>query len=245
MARTLSHHQARAVYDRIGAGQDRQGFYEDAAVADLIAHLGLDDARAVLEFGCGTGRLAATLLAAHLGPDCRYLALDSSPTMARLAQGKLAPWAGRAEVRLSDGSMELGVGAGEFDRFLSAYVLDLLSEVDIGLVVAEAHRVLAADGRLGLVGLTSGRTPLARLVSGLWRTVHRLEPRLVGGCRPLELTEFLAADRWHIEHHNVVSPWGISSEIVVARRLPARETLEPGEGSAYPSPGRRGGEDNR
>jgi len=132
----LSHHESRAVYDRIGARQDWQAFYEGPATADLAAHLELDQARAVLEFGCGTGALAAALLRERLSDQCRYLALDSSPVMARLAAAKLAPWGERAEVRLSDGSLALAAVDGSFDRLLSAYVLDLLSEDDILAVAA-------------------------------------------------------------------------------------------------------------
>ncbi|MEE8247987.1 MAG: class I SAM-dependent methyltransferase [Alphaproteobacteria bacterium] len=95
MAATLPHHQIRAIYDRIGARQDWQGFYEGPATADLVAHLVLAEAHAVLEFGCGTGALAAALLSDHLSERCRYLALDSSPVMARLAAARLEPWRDR------------------------------------------------------------------------------------------------------------------------------------------------------
>jgi hypothetical protein len=38
----------------------------------------------------------------------------------------------------------------------------------------------------------------------------------VGGCRPLQLTDFLNEERWQIDYHNVVTAFGIPSEIVVA-----------------------------
>ena len=62
----LTHDEARRVYDRIGAGQDSQAFYEDRATRLLIRHGAFERARSVLEFGCGTGRFAARLLARHL-----------------------------------------------------------------------------------------------------------------------------------------------------------------------------------
>ena len=52
----LSRQEARAVYDRIGAWQDTQAFYEGPALDALIAHGSFEDARAVFEVGCGTGR---------------------------------------------------------------------------------------------------------------------------------------------------------------------------------------------
>lgn len=69
----LTHAEARAVYDRFGARQDRQSFYEDEALADLLAHLAFREAQAVFEFGCGTGRLAKTLLDNHLPATAYYV----------------------------------------------------------------------------------------------------------------------------------------------------------------------------
>src|SRR4030095_13016261 len=62
----LSRSAARALYDRIGRWQDTQRFYEDRATANLIAHADLGNARSVVEFGAGTGRLAERLLRDHL-----------------------------------------------------------------------------------------------------------------------------------------------------------------------------------
>jgi hypothetical protein len=52
----LSHRETRRVYDRIGAKQDTQAFYEDVATRELIRHGDFASATAVFEFGCGTGR---------------------------------------------------------------------------------------------------------------------------------------------------------------------------------------------
>jgi hypothetical protein len=120
---------------------------------------------------------------------------------------------------LTDGSPHLQAPSGAFDRFLSTYVLDLLSADDIGVVLAEAHRLLAPHGRLCLVSATRGRTAVERLVMGAADGVHRLAPQLVGGCRAIELSSFLATERWRVSHHRVVSKWGIPSEVAVCVRI--------------------------
>lgn len=218
MTRTLSHAEARAFYDRFGSRQDRQAFYEDRAVADLLTHGDFGAARAVLEFGCGTGRLAARLLAGPLPAGATYLGLDLSRTMVALARERLAPWGGRADVRLSDGSMALAVGDGAIDRFLATYVLDLLSEADIRALMAEARRALAPGGLVCLASLTYGRSPGARLVTRLWRGIFALNPRLVGGCRPVRLRHHLPERHWDVRRHAVIETWAIASEVVVAAR---------------------------
>jgi SAM-dependent methyltransferase len=217
--RTLSRDEARRVYDRIGAFQDSQGFYEDRAT-DLIVRPGqFASARHVFEFGCGTGRFAARLLSDHLPPDASYRAVDLSPTMVGLAECRLAPFASRAKVVLTDGAPPALEPSEAYDRFVSTYVLDLLSEQDIAALLQEAHRILRPSGLLCVSSLSTGSGLASRLVAQLWSVVHRLSPSLVGGCRPLDVAGFLASRRWRVRHQVRVAPFAVSSEVVVAERL--------------------------
>ncbi len=150
MAPILSKEAARAFYDRLGARQDSQAFYEDTATADLIAQAAFDEAEAEFEFGCCTGRFAERLLESHLPARCSYRALDFSPTMVGLAGARLGRWGGRAEVVLTDGSVALEAADDGYDRFVSNYVLDLLGDADIGALLDEAHRILRPGGLLCL-----------------------------------------------------------------------------------------------
>ena len=216
-ARLLSHDQAARFYDLLGAGLDTQAFYEDAALRELVAHLKMEDSRAILEFGCGTGRVAAELFESLLSPQATYLGMDVSRTMVALAKARLERWSGRTVVRQCDGDPRIWAADGSFDRFICTYVLDLLSDDDIRAVLGEAHRVLTPDGLLGIASLTNGRTPGPRLVSAIWRGLHTISPWLVGGCRPIVIERFLTESAWIIECANVVSRFGVPSEIVVAR----------------------------
>ena len=137
--------------------------------------------------------------------------------MVSLARQRLSPWQGRATVEQSDGSPRVPLPDEQFDRFLSTYVLDLLSAEDIALVLKEAHRLLSAGGLLCLVSATHGRTPLERLVMGLAARLHALSPHLVGGCRAIDVVSFLEPGRWQVVHRNGASKWGIASEVLVAR----------------------------
>lgn len=220
-ARTLTHEQARRFYDRFGARQDGQEFYERPAVEDLLAHMNLGAATAVVELGCGTGRIAAELLRQWLPANATYLGVDVSSTMVGLARERVAELGTRAEIRQTDGSPRITAPAGSFDRFLSTYVLDLLSPEDVDAVLAEAHRLLRPGGLLGLVGLTPGGSGLPRLVTYVWKGIHSLSPQFVGGCRPLELTKRLPSERFALRHHNIVTPWSLASEVVVAERIDA------------------------
>ena len=106
-----------------------------------------------------------------------------------------------------------------YDRFVSNFVFDLLSEADIAAVVSEAHRMLRPGGLLCLASLSPGHGLVSGAVIRVWSLLHRLDPRLVAGCRPIELLPFLEKGRWKVRHHRPLAPFGLPCEAVVAERL--------------------------
>ena len=214
--RYLSPAEAKRFYDRLGSAQDWQGFFENPAINELIAHAAFDSAHSVFEFGCGTGALASRLLQHHLPADARYIGFDISTTMVSLTQERLKLWSERARVQQSDGSPRIPESDHNFDRFVSSYVFDLLSPGFIDQLLAEAHRVLVPGGKLCLVSMTSGASPLYRAVCWGWQRLWRLNPGIVGGCHPIELSDFLRLDWWNPDHTTKVTSWGVTSEVLVA-----------------------------
>ncbi len=217
--RTLSPREARRYYDRFGAKQDRQGFYEDPALATLAAHADFEHAGSVFEFGCGTGKFAAQLLRQRLPPDARYHGCDISPVMVDLATRRLQPFDQRAQVTQTDGEMSFPIADASCDRVVCNYILDLLSADDNRALFAEARRVLAPGGTLCLVSLTKGITPLSRALAFIWGTVFRLRPSLVGGCRPVQLHTYADREHWRQAYRSVVVAFGIPSEVLLLRRV--------------------------
>ena len=211
----LSPAAVKQFYDRFGARQDSQAFYEDRALEDLAAHAAFDTARTIAEFGCGTGRFASQILT--MFPELSYTGFDVSTTMLTLARGRLSPFGSRAAVhQLAPGTVHLPMSDGSADRLVSTYVLDLLPAPDIEVFFQEARRVLSPHGRLCLVSLTTGATAFPRFVTSLWSLAYRLRPQLVGGCRPIRLGDFCRPTLWDTLHHRIVTSWAISSEVLVA-----------------------------
>lgn len=216
--RLLTPEQASRVYDRIGRLQDWQ-IYESQAIREQIRLGSFGTARSLFEFGCGTGAFAAKLLKTSLRRDCRYVGIDVSRTMVRLAASRLTPWSERATIRLSDGSSCLNEADNTFDRFVSNYVFDLLPAEYALAIIAEAHRVLCDNGKLCVVSLGYGTSGFSRIVTALWDRAWRCKPEIVGGCRPVNLRRLLDA-QWSIEHYTKVVSFGISSDVLVASRRP-------------------------
>jgi SAM-dependent methyltransferase len=218
MATALTHPEARRAYDRIGKLQDSQAFYEDRATGLLLRHGEFESAQSVFEFGCGTGRFALRLLSEQLPPEARYRAVDLSPKMVSLTRARLAPYAARAEVFLTEGGPPVDQPTGAFDRFVSNYVFDLLPEDEIRAVLGEAHRMLRPGGLLCLAGLSTGVGPLSRAVATVWGWVQSRWPSAVGGCRPVDVAPLLPESAWQVRHHRKVVAFGLTSEALVAGR---------------------------
>jgi len=136
--------------------------------------------------------------------------------MLDIARKRLEPFKDRLELRLSDGGVTFDFPDMSFDRYVASYVLDLLSGEKIARAIAEAHRILAPEGKLCVTALTEGKGPLGRIVSSTWRKLFNLKPSLVGGCRPIRLCDYLEPERWTVIMSEVVSSFGFSSEVIVA-----------------------------
>jgi ubiquinone/menaquinone biosynthesis C-methylase UbiE len=213
--RVLNHSAAQAYYDQFGEKQDSQGFYEDPALDELIAHAELQNIQSVFEFGCGTGKFAVRLFKNHLSSSANYLGCDISPVMISIAKRRLAAYGERAKVALSDGSVRFPCSDFSVDRVVSTYVLDLLSEPDIRRCFSEARRILIPGGKLCLASLTSGVTILSGIISSLWMSIFHLKPAIVGGCRPIYLDSFVDPQEWRVDYKRVVTPFGVPSEVLI------------------------------
>jgi ubiquinone/menaquinone biosynthesis C-methylase UbiE len=216
MKKNFSPADAKKFYDSFGLKQDLQKFYENPAVDKLLAHADFEHAQNVFELGFGTGRIAEELLRDRLSTTCTYSGVDISATMADIARERLTPWRVRVSLKLSDGTGRIDAPDGAFDRFLSTYVLDLMSEDAVRGVLSEALRVLKPEGKLCLVSLTEGKGLWSGMVTAIWKSLYALQPTITGGCRPVELLDHITPEKWRIEYHDDISSFGITSEIVVA-----------------------------
>ena len=214
----LGARQAARVYDRIGRLQDTQRVFEAPALARLTADGRLSEAHRVVEVGCGTGRFARDLLTNVCGPECRYVGLDVSPRMCRIATARLSRWSDRARVTRVDGTLPLPLPAAWADRVVAAFVVDLLPTEYARQLLADTHRVLAPGGLLCLASLVQGTTRASRAFSSTWSIVAQRAPALLGGCRPVVLAELLDPEYWVVHTDTTVTARGVPAGVLVAER---------------------------
>lgn len=213
----ISPREARRFYDNYGARQDGHR-HEDLARKELQERGGFEHACNVFELGCGTGSFAKKLFDESFPTTTRYLGVEVSTTMVELAKEKLGEFPRRARVVRTDGELHFAEPDGFYDRFVATYVFDLMPEESIRKGVAEAHRLLVRGGLLCVVSLTYGQTYFSRAVSTIWSRLQRLAPVAVGGCRPIDITEYLPEPFWEITESRVVSAQGVPSQVTIARR---------------------------
>lgn len=230
--RVLSRAAAREVYDgfaRTGhiGGKDAGSGYGGPAVSALISMALLAEASTVFEFGCGQAKLAGLVLPQYPGLSS-WRAVDQSPLMCERARERARPFGARFAVEhLPSGDPAAAtLPAAPVDRFISTYVLDLLSEDDMLRVLELARRALHPErGLLLLSGITWGwrDSPRTCLTTALWSLVYRVKPRVVGGCRPQRLEPYLKAKGWTVVRTARTRPTGfpwMMSEVICARPPP-------------------------
>ncbi len=211
--RGLSQEDVEKFYDTFGARQDGAGYYEEVTLAELTRFAKFESASSIAEFGCGTGRFAEEMLRVN---NASYWGCDVSATMIQLSRSRLAKYDERVTLMKSAGETILPLQDESCDRFVSNYVLDILSAQEIESVLGEARRILKPNGLLCLTGLTFGEGLFSKAWTAFWNLRFDLNPKWVGGCRPVAFTKYL--DDWELVHHAVVTTSRIASEVVVATK---------------------------
>ena len=135
------------MFDRAAPTYDEvAGAYHDHFGGRLVELAGVGPGDAVLDVGCGRGAVLVPA-AARVGESGRAVGVDLSPTMVRLARQRVAAAGVDAEVHVMDGE-QLDVPDGSFSTVLCGFGIFFLPDPE--RAVAGFHRVLGADGTLGL-----------------------------------------------------------------------------------------------
>ena len=134
----------------------------------------------ILDVGCGPGFYVAELLE-RVGPDGHVTGIDTSAPMLAIAARRVE---GHENVELVDApATALPFDSGAFDGAISVQVLEYVD--DVGLALAELHRVLRPGGRLVVwdvdwetVSMHSADPQRMRRVLDAWdrHLVHRSLP---------------------------------------------------------------------
>ena len=184
---------------------------ESRAAARAIEVADFQPGEAVLEVAVGTGVLFSKL--AQIGGLKHCVGIEPAEAMLRRARLRLGTQRMERTSLCRADARQTPFTPQSFDAILNCYMLDLLPESDIQEVLKEFQRILKPTGRLVLLIMARQNW----LTQSLWMLAYSLSPTLVGGCRPVSLSGYLAAGGWRTERDEQISQSGFRSQMILAR----------------------------
>lgn len=207
--RMLGQHSVTRFYDALATRYDWFSLYEARSKRLALECLELGPGQSSLDVGLGTGKCYQEVQSL-LGDRGLMAGVDLSFAMLKVAQSRKI-----VALAQADGGW-LPFAAASFDRLLCTYVLDLVAHADLPRWLREFRRVLRPGGRMVLVSLTEGVSLASRGFVAVWKLAYRLSPIACGGCRPLQLTDWVRQAGFECLDRRVVVQLGVPSELLVA-----------------------------
>lgn len=197
--------QTAPIYDLWGSLTETKARRRSLALAQIL------DGMSILEVAIGTGLTFEEIIKAN--PNGQNVGVDLTPAMLEKAKGRLRKL-GMTNYQVAVGdAYDLKFADAQYDLLMNNYMFDLLPEKDFVTVLREFKRVLKPGGRLVLVNMTKGE----RFYERFWETVYRVNPRWLGGCRGVLLSEALQEAGFTQVTRETISQFGFPSEIISAR----------------------------
>lgn len=197
------------VYSRIAPLYDIWAWLTERDARDACLKVAaIRDGEDVLEVAVGTGLAFVKIL--ETNPSGHSEGIDLTPAMLMRAEKR----AGRTgldcySLRVGD-AYDLPFPNDGFDVVVNNYMFDLLPERDFLIVLEEFNRVLRPGGRLAMVNMAHGQ----HWYNGIWGRLYRMNPALLGGCRPVSLLPLLQQSGFRKATRQFISQFTFPSEVV-------------------------------
>ncbi|WP_299792460.1 class I SAM-dependent methyltransferase [uncultured Shewanella sp.] len=208
----VSQHEIIKVYDNLAPLYDLWGSLTETKARRRAMELAsVIDGSVVLEVAVGTGLTFRELVKQN--PHGKNFGIDISAGMLEKAKDRLNKVESGA-YRLELGSaFKLDAADNSVDILMNNYMFDLIAFKDMPAILAEFRRVLKHDGHLILVNMTRGESRL----SAVYEWIYRLSPKLMGGCRGVNLSGQLTDSGFIVDKREYIQQMLFPSEVILAR----------------------------
>ena len=209
----LNPSQVRKVYRRFASTYDLWSrLAESKARRRCLELADIKDGESILEVAVGTGMLFEQVLRAN--PRGRNEGVDLTEAMLARAKTR-ATKSGISNYTLRVGdAYGLEYADSSFDLVVNNYMFDLIPEKDFVAILTEFKRVLKAGGRVVLVNMSRGGT----WFDSAWERLYERWPGLLGGCRGVEITPYVAEAGFERVRRELITQWMFPSEVVYAEK---------------------------
>jgi ubiquinone/menaquinone biosynthesis C-methylase UbiE len=212
----IDHSVVRGNYDRLSRWYDLlEGNWEREPREAALAGLEICPGGSVLEIGCGTGNSLEVLPEITAGSG-KVFFVDLSMGMLRQAQKRVQPGEIADQLVLAQAdAVRLPFRDEFFDIVFLSFTLEVFSQPEIPVVLADCYRVLKPGACLGAVAVsTSGGWGW---MVWLYERIHKAFPQVVD-CAPIDLGNYLEEAGFCLVSRRTFSLFGIGVEAVTARK---------------------------
>ena len=209
---------AKVAQNEIGTLYDSKAWFYDAwayFTESKARHRALELAeiknnQSIIEVAVGTGLMFSDIVQRNSKGE--NIGIDISQGMLSKAKRRLSKQQNE-NYSLSIGSaFNLKVKDASIDMLVNNYMFDLIPFNQMDSVIDEFNRVLKQNGKLLLINMTKSE----RFGASLYENLYSLSPRLMGGCRGVQLTDLLTQHGFRIEVREYIQQMLFPSEVILA-----------------------------
>ena len=207
----VAQNEIGALYDSKVWFYDVWGYFTESKARYRALELAkIHNNQSVLEVAVGTGLMFSDIVQRNSKGE--NIGIDISQGMLSKAKRRLSKQQNE-NYSLSIGSaFNLKVKDASIDMLVNNYMFDLIPFNQMDSVIDEFNRVLKQNGKLLLINMTKSE----RFGASLYENLYSLSPRLMGGCRGVQLTDLLTQHGFRIEVREYIQQMLFPSEVILA-----------------------------
>lgn len=200
------------IYNSLAGIYDIWAYLTESKARDRALELAeIKNGQNILEVAVGTGLAFYQVVKSN--PDGTNVGIDISEGMLNKARKRLSQLE-KANYELKPGTaFNLEADDNQYDVLINNYMFDLIPFDQMDAILTEFKRVLKKGGTLVLVNMTKGE----RFGSGIYDLIYRLSPRLMGGCRSVNLSERLQRHGFQVTSREYHQQLLFPSEVIISR----------------------------
>ena len=209
---------AKVAQNEIGSLYDSKAWFYDAwayfteskARYRALELAEIKNNQSIIEVAVGTGLMFSDIV--QRNPNGQNIGIDISQGMLSKAKRRLSKYQNN-NYSLSIGSaFNLKVNDDSIDMLVNNYMFDLIPFNQMDSIIDEFYRVLKPNGKVMLINMTKSE----RFGASLYENLYRLSPRLMGGCRAVQLSELLTKHGFRIKVREYIQQMLFPSEVIIA-----------------------------
>ena len=207
----VAQNEIAALYDSKAWFYDVWAYFTESKARYRALELAkIHNNQSVLEVAVGTGLMFSDIVQRNSKGE--NIGIDISQGMLSKAKRRLSKQQNE-NYSLSIGSaFNLKVKDASIDMLVNNYMFDLIPFNQMDSVIDEFNRVLKQNGKLLLINMTKSE----RFGASLYENLYSLSPRLMGGCRGVQLTDLLTQHGFRIEVREYIQQMLFPSEVILA-----------------------------